>query len=57
MTNANRTCYVLIPSLKNQSVLRAKIVKVCKILIRPVAKNGEESWTLNKNINKRLDAF
>ena len=57
ITNANRAYCVLLTPLKNQSVLRAENIKICKILIRPVATDGAESWTLNKDISKWLAAF
>jgi hypothetical protein len=43
--------------LKNQSGLRAEKIKDYKILIRSVVTYGAESWTLNKNIAKRLATF
>jgi len=43
--------------LKNQSGLRAEKIKVYKTLIRSVATYGAESWTLNKDIAKRLATF
>ena len=57
-TNANRACYALLPPLESQSVPRAeKKIKIHKTLIRRVATNRAESWTLNKDIAKRLAAF
>jgi hypothetical protein len=37
-----------------QSVLGAEKIKIPKTVIRPVAKNRVESWTLNKDIAKQL---
>ena len=56
-TNANEEYYALLPLLKGQSVLKAEKIKIYKILIRPVATYGAESWALNKDIAKEMDAF
>jgi len=55
--NVNRTYYALLPLIYNKSVLREGKIKIYKTLIRPVATNGAESWTLHKDIDKRLAAF
>ena len=55
--NTNGAYYAVWPLLKSQSVLRAEKVKICKTLIRPLATYGAESWTLNKDIAKRLATF
>ena len=56
-TNANEEYYALLPLLKGQSVLKAEKIKIYKTLIRPVATYGAESWALNKDIAKEMDAF
>jgi hypothetical protein len=40
-----------------QSVFRAEKVKMDKVLTRPEVPHRAESWTLNKDIDKRLAAF
>ena len=56
ITNANRAYYALLLP-KNQSVLRAEKIKICKALIRPVATYGAESCTMNKDNVKQLATF
>jgi len=53
ITNANRSYYALLLLRKSQSVLRAE-KKISKPLIRPVAADGAQSWTLEIDIAKRL---
>jgi hypothetical protein len=55
--NANRAYYALLPLLNNQSVLRAKKIKMPKSLIRPAAEFGAGSWTLDEDIPKRQAVF
>jgi hypothetical protein len=57
ITNTNRDYYALLPLLKRQLVLIAEKTKTYKTLIRPVATFRTESWTWNKDIDKRLAAF
>jgi hypothetical protein len=57
ITNANRAYCAVLPLLKSQSVLRAEKLKICKILIRPMATDGTESCTLNIGIAEWLAAF
>jgi len=35
----------------------AEKIKICETLTRPVATYGVESWSLNKDVAKRLAAF
>jgi hypothetical protein len=42
---------------KSQSVLRAERIQIYKTLIRQVATNGAECWTLLTDIAQRLAAF
>ena len=57
ITNTSRDYNALLPLLKRQSTLRAEKIKICKTLIRRVATFGAESWTWNKDIDKRLPTF
>jgi hypothetical protein len=43
--------------MASQPVLTAEKIKIYKTLIRPVATYRAESWTLNEDVTKRLDAF
>jgi hypothetical protein len=45
---------VLVSVLKSQSELRTESIETNKTLIRPVATDGAGSWTLYKDIAKRL---
>jgi hypothetical protein len=55
--NANRAYHAILHLLQSQLVLGAEKNKKSKKFIRPVATYGAGSWTLNKNIVKRLAAF
>ena len=57
ITYANRAHYALLRLQKSQSVIRAEKLKIYKLLTRPEATYGAESWTLNKDIAKWLAAF
>ena len=56
ITNANRA-YACLPLLKIQSIIRAEKIKICKILIRPVATYETESWIFSQDIAQQLAAF
>jgi len=44
-------------STKDPISTESKKIKICKILLRPVATYETESWTLNEDIAQQLAAF
>ena len=54
---ANRAYYALLSILKSKIVTREIKLNIYKILIRPVATYGSESWTLNKDTCSQIAIF
>ena len=49
--------YALLSLVKGQSVLKSEKIKIYMTLIRPLATYEAKSWSLNKDIIKRLAIF
>jgi len=57
ITNADRAYYALLTLPMVRSVFIAEKIKISKTLIWLVATHRAESWTMNTDIAKWLDAF
>jgi len=57
ITNTNIEYYAFLSLVKGQSVLKAIKMKISMTLIQPLATYEAESWSLNKDIVKRLAIF